>query len=109
MSSSLLQDSLGVFVPGQALRREGAAQGPLAGLRFAAKDLFDVAGSVTGCGNPDWAASHGPAEADAWGVSQALAAKGAMPAQVARTNDEIRIALSCAELKAIASHSLQRG
>jgi amidase len=30
----------------------------LAGLRFAVKDLFDVAGHPTGAGNPDWLASH---------------------------------------------------
>jgi hypothetical protein len=27
----------------------------------AAKDLFDIAGHVTGGGNPDWLASHAPA------------------------------------------------
>jgi amidase len=31
----------------------GAAQGPLAGLTFAAKDLFEVAGTRSGWGNPD--------------------------------------------------------
>ncbi len=30
-------------------------------LTFAAKDIIDIAGRVTGCGNPDWADSHGPA------------------------------------------------
>ncbi len=29
--------------------------------RVAAKDIIDVAGRVTGCGNPDRADSHGPA------------------------------------------------
>ena len=28
--------------------------GPLAGLKFAVKDLIDVAGHSTGCGNPTW-------------------------------------------------------
>lgn len=46
------------FLPGPRLQVKGAAEGPLAGLTFAAKDLFDVAGSPTGCGNPDWEASH---------------------------------------------------
>ncbi len=32
---------------------KGAAEGPLAGLTFAAKDLFDVAGTRSGWGNPD--------------------------------------------------------
>ena len=43
------------FVAGPALRIAGAPHGPLAGLTFAAKDLFDVAGHPTGGGNPDWA------------------------------------------------------
>lgn len=39
----------------------GAEQGPLAGTTFVAKDLFDVEGYVTGCGNPDWQRTHEPA------------------------------------------------
>lgn len=31
-----------------------AESGPLSGLRFAVKDLFDVAGYPTGCGHPQW-------------------------------------------------------
>jgi amidase len=38
-----------------------SGQGPLRGLTFAVKDMFDVAGIVTGGGSPDWLASHGPA------------------------------------------------
>jgi amidase len=36
----------------------GAAGGELCGLRFAAKDVFDVAGHPTGAGNPTWLATH---------------------------------------------------
>jgi amidase len=43
------------FVPGTDVRLDGRAGGPLAGLTFAAKDLFDIAGHPTGGGNPDWA------------------------------------------------------
>ncbi|MFM2486171.1 amidase [Celerinatantimonas yamalensis] len=39
----------------------GAASGPLQGLTFVYKDLFDVAGFRTGAGNPTWYASHAPA------------------------------------------------
>ncbi|MGH7388746.1 MAG: amidase [Candidatus Rokuibacteriota bacterium] len=46
------------FVAGPSLRIAGALDGPLAGLTFAAKDLFDVAGYPTGGGNPDWARQH---------------------------------------------------
>src|SRR5271170_2535568 len=47
-------DEIGAFVPGPRVRIEGRAGGPLAGLTFAAKDLFDVAGVPTGGGNHDW-------------------------------------------------------
>ena len=55
----------GPFVPGARAAMAGAAAGPLAGLRFAVKDLYDLAGHVTSYGNPDWARSHGPAAATA--------------------------------------------
>ncbi|PWK71678.1 amidase [Aminobacter sp. AP02] len=38
-----------------------AENGPLAGLRLAVKDIYDVAGYTTGCGNPQKAASARPA------------------------------------------------
>src|ERR1700722_19681592 len=55
-----------------------SATGPLAGLRFAAKDLFDAAGQPTGAGNPDWAADHPAAPSDAWAVAALLAAGAAL-------------------------------
>jgi amidase len=43
------------------------AQGPgaLDGLRLAVKDLFDISGLPTTCGNPDWARTHPAAAATA--------------------------------------------
>ena len=70
----MTEDSVGAFIPGERTRRAGAAAGPLAGLSFAAKDLFDVAGTVTGYGNPDWAATHAPATRDALVITQLLQA-----------------------------------
>jgi amidase len=49
-----MTDEIGAFVPGPRVRIEGRTGGPLAGLTFAAKDLFDVAGVPTGGGNHDW-------------------------------------------------------
>jgi amidase len=49
------------------------SDGPLAGLRFAVKDLIDVAGRLTGCGNPTWRDTHPPAVAHAVCVEQLLA------------------------------------
>jgi amidase len=56
-----IQDSVGAFIPGPRVELPGAAEGPLAGLRFAVKDLYDVAGHPTSYGNPDWARTHPPA------------------------------------------------
>ena len=64
------------FLPGPRLRIEGAATGPLHGLTFAAKDLFDVAGHPTGAGNPDWARANPVPTRHAWAV-QALLDAGA--------------------------------
>ncbi|KAK9826102.1 hypothetical protein WJX81_003594 [Elliptochloris bilobata] len=44
-----------------SFRLDGAASGPLEGLTFAAKDLYDVKGHVTSFGSPYWAATHAPA------------------------------------------------
>jgi amidase len=60
------------FVPGLSLRIAGAPDGPLAGLTFAAKDLFDVAGYPTGGGNPDWARQHPIPTRHAWAVQRLL-------------------------------------
>ena len=50
--------------------------GVLDGMRFAVKDVFDIAGHVTGCGNPDWLRSHTPAMHTA-SVVTAMSAAGA--------------------------------
>lgn len=71
-----LIDSVGAFVPGPRVERPGAASGPLAGLSFAVKDLYDVAGTPTTYGNPDWARTHPVAAATAPAV-QALLQAGA--------------------------------
>ncbi len=67
-------DEVGAFVPGPRLDIPGAADGPLAGLDFAAKDLFDVSGHPTTYGNPDWARTHPPAAGTAPCVSALLQA-----------------------------------
>ena len=56
------------FVAGPPVRIAGAPRGPLAGLTFAAKDLFDVADYPTGGGNPDWARRHPIPTRHAWAV-----------------------------------------
>ncbi len=70
-SRTAINDTLNAFVPGDDTWLSGG-DGPLQGLTFAAKDIFDVVGKVTGAGNPAWAATHTPAEANAWVVQQLL-------------------------------------
>ena len=69
-------DRLGAFCQDSRAFLPGDDRGPLAGLTFAAKDIFDVKGHVTGGGNPDWKASQPAAEATAWAV-EALVGAGA--------------------------------
>src|SRR5262245_55871120 len=52
----------------------GAQGGPLAGLTAVVKDSFDIAGTRTGGGNPDWLAAQAPAAAHAAAVGKLLAA-----------------------------------
>lgn len=46
------------------LDRAPTGSGPLDGLGFGLKDLYDVAGRVAGCGNPDWQRTHPAADSD---------------------------------------------
>jgi amidase len=73
-----MTDKLNAFVPHYSGVLRGAPSGPLAGTRFAVKDIFDIAGHVTGCGNPDWLRSHGRAAATAPAVEALLAAGATM-------------------------------
>lgn len=66
-------DCLGAFCPHVAgLRIPGRSDGPLAGLTFAVKDLFDVAGVPTGAGNPDWLKEQAPAPSHASAVTRLI-------------------------------------
>jgi amidase len=61
-----VEDHLHAFTPHAPLGNYGpCTSGPLNGLTFAVKDLFDVAGLLTGAGNPEWAKGREPAKADA--------------------------------------------
>ena len=67
-----MPDDLNAFVPGPRVHIEGRRGGPLSGLTFAAKDLFDVAGHPTGGGNPDWARANPIPTRHAWAVQRLL-------------------------------------
>ncbi|OSP53956.1 hypothetical protein BV911_15160 [Pseudoruegeria sp. SK021] len=67
-----MDDTADAFI--ETFTLPGAADGPLGGLTLAVKDLYDVAGHVTGFGSPDWAAQHPVPEVHAAVVDRFLAA-----------------------------------
>ena len=71
-------DNLDAFCKDTDAYLAGKPSGPLSGLTFAAKDIFDVAGHVTGGGNPDWKATQPPAERNAWIVETLVNAGATM-------------------------------
>ena len=73
-----LDDPFGAFCRDSDAYLEGAPEGPLAGLTFAAKDIFDIAGHVTGGGNPDWKAAQSPAGKTAPHVARLVEAGATM-------------------------------
>ena len=84
-----MRDTANAFIDMFTL--DGATDGVLRGLTFGAKDLFDVAGHITGCGSPDKAAAAAPAAATAPAVAALLDAGGRL---VGKTHtDEIAYSL----------------
>jgi hypothetical protein len=67
-----MSDNINAFVAGPRIRVEGSAGGPLTGLSFGAKDLFDVAGVRTGGGNHDWARANPVPMKHTWAVQTLL-------------------------------------
>ena len=56
------QQDIGAFVSHGPDSLKSGSEGPLSGLTFAVKDLFDIAGFKTGGGSPEWLDSHAIAE-----------------------------------------------
>ena len=87
----MADEDFGAFVPGMRFRIEGRTGGPLAGLSFAAKDLFDVAFHPTGGGNPDWARTHPVPTKHAWAVQTLLDAGASLVGKT--VTDEISLGI----------------
>jgi len=73
-----VRDPYNAFCRHTHVALDGVAAGPLRGLTFAAKDVFDVAGHRTGNGNPVWLETHPPAARTASVVQRLLAAGASM-------------------------------
>lgn len=86
-----INDTVGAWVPHGRFVVEPLALGPLTGLRFAAKDVFDVAGHPTGAGNPTWLATHPVPVAHSDVVAQLLQAGATLMGKV--LTDELAYSL----------------
>ncbi len=71
-------DPVGAFRRENHVALEGSGGGALAGLGFAAKDVFHIAGPRTGFGSPDWLATHQAATRTAAAVQRLLDAGARM-------------------------------
>ena len=76
--ASRFEDPLGAFCTHSRPVSAGSGEGPLVGLAFAVKDVFDIAGYKTGFGSPEWLATHEPATATASAVQRLLDAGARM-------------------------------
>ena len=72
------RDTLGAFCRHTHAELPGAANGPLAGLRFGVKDLYHIAGTRTGFGHPVWLDTHAPPTITASAVLRLVAAGASM-------------------------------
>ncbi len=85
-------DPIGACVPHGKFCIRATGDGPLNGLRFAVKDIFDVADHPTGAGNPTWLATHPVATHTSPLVEQLLAAGATMTGKV--ITDELAYSLN---------------
>ena len=92
MNDIVAKDRIGAFCRHAHVEMKGASHGPLLGLTFAVKDIYDVAGHRTGFGSPDWLRTHGPATRTAPVVQRLLDAGAHL---VGKTNtDELTWSLT---------------
>jgi amidase len=86
------EDTVNAFCRHNHVALSGAAEGPLRGLTFGVKDVFDIAGVRTGFGSPAWFESHQPPSQTAPAVQQLLDAGADM---VGKTHtDELTYSLT---------------
>src|SRR5262249_1377016 len=69
-NQSIANDRIGAFCDNVEMK--GATRGPLVGLTFGLKDIYDVAGRRTGFGSPEWLHTHEPAAHSALVVQRLL-------------------------------------
>jgi amidase len=92
MNETVVNDKLGAFCRHTHAEMKGVPGGPLAGLTFGVKDIYDIAGHKSGFGSPDWLRTHDAAKRTAPVVQRLLDAGADM---VGKTHtDEITWSLN---------------
>ena len=91
-SGKIPDDALGAFCRHTHVAVAGSGKGPLTGLSFGVKDIYDITGHKTGFGSPDWLATHPPAAHTAPVVAALLAAGADMPGKT--QTDELTYSLN---------------
>ena len=86
-----MSDDFGAFVAGLRTEIAPTGSGALDGLTFVVKDLIDIAGTVTGGGNPDWHGQQELAATSAVVVQRFLQAGAAMAGKT--VTDELAFSL----------------
>ncbi|MES1924336.1 amidase [Salinisphaera sp. T31B1] len=89
---SVIEDTVHAFCLDNPAIQAPTGHGVLSGLRFAAKDVFEVADTRTGFGQPDWLASHPPASINADCIERLLAAGAALAGRT--VSDELCYSLT---------------
>lgn len=90
--AAIPDDALGAFCRHTHVAISGSGSGPLTGLTFGVKDIYDIAGHKTGFGSPDWLATHPAASRTAPIVGKLLAAGADMPGKT--QTDELTYSLN---------------
>jgi amidase len=90
--AAIPDDALGAFCRHTHAAVKGSGAGPLSGLTFGVKDIYDIAGNKTGFGSPDWLATHDAAAHTAPVVAQLLAAGADMAGKT--QTDELTYSLN---------------
>jgi amidase len=72
VSDAIPHDALSAFCRHTHVALRPTAEGPLTGLTFGVKDIYDIAGHKTGFGSPDWLRTHAAASRTAPIVQQLL-------------------------------------
>lgn len=90
--ANIPDDALGAFCRHTHVALKGSGSGPLKGLSFGVKDIYDIAGHKTGFGSPDWLATHEPATRTAPTVAALLAAGADMAGKT--QTDELTYSLN---------------